>query len=364
MISMIEYENLYRANQSFLADYNKAYNEVVGSGWFILGKQVSDFEKSFADFCGSQHCAGVANGLDALILSLKAFDFPLGAEVIVPSNTYVATILSILHCCLKPILVEPDIATYNIDPAKIEPAITKNTVAVLVVHLYGKCCEMDKINDIAERHGLKTIEDCAQAHGAMFKLKKAGTFGHLGAFSFYPTKNLGALGDGGCVTSDDTTLISRIKMFRNYGSEKKYCNEVVGYNSRLDELQAAFLSVKLRHLDDINAHKRKLANLYSRSLKNDFIKPIVSPDYTDVYHIYAIRHPERERLRTYLLENGIKTEVHYPIPPHRQNALQKDFAGTRYPISEEIHQTILSLPISYFHTENDVWRVVETINRF
>lgn len=363
-INIIEYENLYKLNKSFFDDYKETFEKIFDSGWFILGNQVTEFEKSFASYCGSQFCAGVANGLDALILSLKAFEFPAGKEVIVPSNTYIATILSILHCGLKPVLVEPDIATYTLDPSKIENSITGNTVAIMVVHLYGKCCEMNLINNTAKRYGLKVIEDCAQAHGATFKGKKAGTFGHFGAFSFYPTKNLGALGDGGCVNSDDESLISTIKTLRNYGSQKKYYNEIVGYNSRLDEIQAGFLSVKLKHLEAINKHKKKLATLYSAGLKNDFIKPVEHPDYSDVYHIYAIRHPKRDQLKNYLQEHNIKTEIHYPVPPHQQMAVRPVFFGQHYPISEEIHRTILSLPISYFHTEKDVEKVIETMNKF
>jgi dTDP-4-amino-4,6-dideoxygalactose transaminase len=361
---MIEYENLYKLNQPFLKEYTEKFQDVLNSGWFILGKHVADFESEFASWCGSAHCAGVANGLDALILALRAFDFPAGKEVIVPSNTYIATILSIMQCGLKPVLVEPDIRTYNIDPEKIEQAITSNTVAIMVVHLYGKCCAMDKIGQIAKQHKLKVIEDCAQAHGAKLKGKKAGTFGEFGAFSFYPTKNLGALGDGGSVNSDDAQLIQAIKMFRNYGSEKKYYNEVVGYNSRLDEVQAAFLSVKLRALDAINAHKQSLAALYQTHLKDDFVKPVVDRDYEDVFHIYAIRHPQRDKLKNYLLEQSIRTEIHYPVPPHQQKAMKNIFGGLKFPISEEIHQTVLSLPISYFHTKDDVTRVIDVMNRF
>jgi dTDP-4-amino-4,6-dideoxygalactose transaminase len=361
---MIEYENLFKLNEPFLSEFRKAYEEVIDSGWFILGNQVSSFEKSFADYCGTRHCIGVANGLDGLILSLRSLDLPSNAEVIVPSNTYIATILSILHCGLRPVLVEPDLSTYNIDPARIEEALTADTAAILVVHLYGKCCDMEKINDIARRHSLKVIEDCAQAHGARFKQNKVGTFGDASAFSFYPTKNLGALGDGGCVVTDSDDVAARLKTLRNYGSNKKYYNEIIGYNSRLDEMQAAFLSVKLKSLDKINEHKRKLADLYHAHLSDDFIKPSRHPDFYDVYHIYPVRHPERDRLKEYLLENNIKTEIHYPVPPHHQEALKHLFPARSFPISEEIHQTILSLPISFFHTEKDVMQVIETMNRF
>jgi len=361
---MIEYENLFRLNKSFLDEYQQQYQSVVESGWFILGKKVAHFENDFAAYCKSNYCAGVANGLDALILSLTALAFPAGKEVIVPSNTYIATILSILHCGLKPVLVEPDISTYNIDPQRIEEAITQDTVAIMVVHLYGKCCEMDKIQAIGNVHGLKIVEDCAQSHGAMFKNRKSGTFGDYAAFSFYPTKNLGALGDGGCVVCDDAGRIASIKRLRNYGSEKKYYNEVVGFNSRLDEMQAAFLSVKLKYLDAINEHKRKLASVYTDNLKADFIRPQTHKDYFDVFHIYNVRHEKRDELKAHLLKHQVGTEIHYPLAPHKQLAMRGILDSGRFPISEEIHATTLSLPISFFHTEDDILKVIEIMNKF
>lgn len=361
---MIEYEDLHRLNDSFAQDYQRKFKEVLYSGWFILGKQVSEFENQFAQYCGSKFCVSVANGLDALTLALRSFSFQDGAEVIVPSNTYIATILSILNSKLKPVLVEPDPSTYNIDPTRIEEVITKKTVAIMVVHLYGKCCSMDEIHRIAKKFNLKIIEDCAQAHGAKFKGKRAGTFGDFGAFSFYPTKNLGALGDGGCLTTDDEDLRKRVNLLRNYGSEKKYYNEVIGVNSRLDELQAAFLSIKLKSLDGINEHKRKLAGIYSNELKQDFIKPAVNSDYYDVYHIYNVRHPKRDGLREYLLKHEIRTEIHYPVPPHKQKAMIGIFDQACYPISEEIHATTLSLPVSVIHSEDDIRKVIDVMNKF
>lgn len=361
---MIEYENLRKLNEPFYKAYRENFENVLNSGWFILGEQVKQFENKFAAYCGSNHCIGVANGLDALTLALKTFNFQPNKEVIVPSNTYIATILSILNCNLKPVLVEPDITTYNIDPGKIEDAITENTVAIMVVHLYGKCCAMDKINMIAKKKSLRVIEDCAQSHGAMLKDKKAGTFGDFSAFSFYPTKNLGGLGDGGSLNTNSEELSTIARKLRNYGSEKKYYNEFIGVNSRLDELQAAFLSVKLEHLDAINSHKRNLASLYQKNLKDDFIKPQVHPDYFDVFHIYNIRHPKRDKLKAYLLQHGVGTEIHYPIPPHQQMALQGIFKTNNYPISEEIHATTLSLPISFFHKEGDVLKIIEVMNKF
>ncbi len=361
---MIDYENLGKLNQPFFEEYEKSFHETLTSGWYVLGKNVENFENAFANYTGSKYCVGVASGLDALILGLRAFDFEAGDEVIVPSNTYIATILAIVHNGLKPVLVEPDINTYNIDPAKIEEKITDRTRAIMVVHLYGKSCEMDKVSAICKKHNLKLLEDCAQSHGAKFKNQQTGTFGDFGCFSYYPTKNLGALGDAGSVTIDSEALYGKIKKLRNYGSSIKYKNDVVGYNSRLDEVQAGFLSIKLKHLDEINNHKRRLAGIYLSDLKDDFIKPVVHSDYFDVYHIFNIRHPKRDELKEYLFQHGIKTEIHYPIAPHKQEAMIGLLDEDEYPISEEIHQTTLSLPISYFHTEEDVNRVVEVMNKF
>ena len=360
---MIEYENLGRLNQPFFESFKKKFDETLLTGWYILGKNVEKFEQEYAQFTKSKHCIGLANGLDALSLALRCFDFPAGSEVIVPSNTYIATILSIVQNGLKPVLVEPDINTYNIDPSKIEEKITSNTRAIMVVHLYGKCCEMDTILSVANRFNLRVIEDCAQSHGAKFKEHISGTFGDFGAHSFYPTKNLGALGDAGAATTNNDQLALKLRALRNYGSIIKYNNEYIGYNSRLDEVQAGFLTIKLASLDKITDHKRYLANLYLENLKDDFIKPIFDPEYYDVYHIFNIRHPKRDQLREYLLKHEIKTEIHYPIAPHRQKAM-KDIIKGEYPISEEIHATTLSLPISYFHTADDILQVIETINSF
>lgn len=361
---MIEYENLGKLNEPFFEEYRQTFDDVLKSGWYILGNSVKQFEGQFAAYCGTRYCVGVANGLDAMIMALKAFEFERGTEVIVPSNTYIATILAVLHNGLNPVLAEPDIHTYNIDPEKIEEKITDKTRAILVVHLYGKVCRMGAIQAIAKKHGLIIIEDCAQAHGASFKGTMAGNFGDYGAFSFYPTKNLGALADAGSVTCNDKSLSRKIATLRNYGSTVKYYNDMVGYNSRLDEVQAAFLSVKLKQLDNINRHKRTLAAIYHEGLKEDFIKPVRDPDYADVYHIFNIRHPQRDRLRDYLLKQDIKTEIHYPVAPNRQKAMVGILDDQETPIAEEIHQTTLSLPISYFHTEQDVQQVIEVMNKF
>lgn len=359
---MIEYENLRAVNQHLFEDFKKSFAATLESGWYILGKSVRTFENEFAHYIQSKYCVGVASCLDALTISLKAYDFPKNSEVIVPSNTYVATILSILNCGLKPVMVEPDIRTYNIDPKKIEEKITKKTKAIMVVHLYGKSCEMNPILKLCKKYNLALIEDCAQSHGAKYKGVKTGNFG-IGAFSFYPTKNLGALGDAGAITTNDAELENIFRKLRNYGSSVKYYNDLVGYNSRLDEMQAGFLSIKLKKLDRINSHKRKLAQLYLKNLKDDFIKPVVHPDFFDVFHIFNVRHPKRDKLKKYLLKNEIKTEIHYPLPPHHQKAMQGILRG-KYPISEEIHSTTLSLPCSYGHTEKEIWKVIEVMNKF
>ena len=361
---MIDYENLSKLNQPFFEDYKKAFAETLESGWYILGDKVKTFENEFATYCNTKYCVGVANGLDALIIALKAFNFKKGSEVIVPSNTYIATILAIVLNDLKPILIEPDINTYNIDPLKIEEKISDKTCAIMVVHLYGKVCEMDKISKIAKKNNLKIIEDCAQAHGANYKGIIAGNWGDFGAFSFYPTKNLGALADAGAITTNNTELAEKIKSLRNYGSKIKYQNELPGFNSRLDEIQAAFLNIKLKKLNDINNHKRRLAKLYQDQLKSDYIKPIVHRDYHDVYHIYNVRHPQRDKLKEYLNSNNIKTEIHYPIPPNKQKAMLGILDDQDTPIASEIHSTTLSLPISFFHTENDIAKVIEIMNKF
>jgi len=359
---MIEYENLKRVNEPFFEEYTEAFRRVMESGWYILGRTVEKFEEEFSAYLGTKYTIGVASGLDALILALDALDLPEGSEVIVPSNTYIATIMSIIRCGHKPVLVEPDIRTYTIDPSRIEEKITSRTRAIMVVHLYGKSCDMDPIMRLVKKYDLYLIEDCAQAHGAMYRGRKVGTFG-IGCFSFYPTKNLGCLGDGGAITTDDEKLAEKLRALRNYGSYKKYYNEYLGYNSRLDALQAALLSVKLKYLDAINDHKRRLARIYFDHLDAKFIKPLWHEDYYDVYHIFNIRTQQRDALKQYLLNHGVGTEIHYPVPPHKQKAMQGILSG-EFPISEEIHRTTLSLPISYFHTVDDIETVCEILNRW
>ncbi len=367
----IEYENLHFLNKPFFDEYKKSFDEVLQSGWFILGKNVDEFERAFADYLGCGKFLGVASGLDALELPLIAFDFPEGSEIIVPSNTYIATINAIINTAHVPVFVEPDLKTYNIDPEKIEEKITSKTKAVMIVHLYGLPCKMDSIVALCKKHKLKLIEDCAQSHGAKFKGVMTGTFGEANAFSFYPTKNLGALGDAGGVSVYDDELYAKMKALRNYGSFVKYHNEFIGYNSRLDEIQAGFLSIKLKQLDKINAHKNTLASIYFSNLKSNFILPYRNDDFYNVFHIFPIRHERRDELKKYLLEHGIKTEVHYPIAPCDQKSIINYFAGKNlklhsedFKFSRKIHATELSLPCSTIHSEDDINYVVDILNKF
>jgi dTDP-4-amino-4,6-dideoxygalactose transaminase len=361
---MIEYENLFKSNVSFMTEYETVFRETLNTGWFVLGNQVKQFEEEYAHFCGSKFAIGVASGLDALTLSILSLELPAHSEILVPSNTYIASVLAIIHAGHKPVLVEPNPHTYNLNPHNLKKALSSKTKAILPVHLYGKLCEMEEIMLFAKEYGLKVIEDCAQAHGANFKGVKAGNWGHANAHSFYPTKNLGAIGDGGAITTNDENLYDRLVHLRNYGSKIKYHNKYKGLNSRLDEIQAAFLRVKLKSLDKITAHKRRLASVYMNELSDKFIKPTSENDYFDVYHIFAIRYERRDELKQFLKEKGVMTEIHYPIPPHQQEGFRADFSGLIFPISEEIHQTELSLPIAYFHSEDDIRTVAKYMNSF
>ncbi|NDG86223.1 MAG: DegT/DnrJ/EryC1/StrS family aminotransferase, partial [Proteobacteria bacterium] len=335
----VPYENLKKANEPFFRDFRQSLDEVLESGWFILGKQDELFEKEFSAFHGAPYCLGVASGLDALTLSLLACDFPKGSEILVPSNTYIATILSILNAGLKPVLVEPDLATYNIDPALIPSAVTPATRGIMLVHLYGKSCDMGPILDLCKSRGLVLFEDCAQSHHATWFGKQTGTFGDFGCFSFYPTKNLGALGDAGAILCKTKEHYDKLRALRNYGSFTKYYNEYIGTNSRLDEIQAAFLRVKLARLEELTAHKRKLAARYFERLDPaKYVLPQRREGFGDVFHIFNIRHPERARLKEFLASKGVGTEVHYPVAPHRQKAMQGVLEG-RYPVAELIHET-------------------------
>jgi dTDP-4-amino-4,6-dideoxygalactose transaminase len=360
---MIEYENLTLSNAALMTELEAAAVKVIRSGWYILGQEVSAFETEFAQAVGAKHCIGVGNGLDALILSLEALDLPKCCDVLVASNSYIATILAIVRAGYRPVLVEPELETFNIDASLLPNALTPNTRAICVTHLFGKPCRMDAIGAFAQAHGLKVLEDCAQSHGAKLAGQNTGTFGDAGCFSFYPTKNLGTLGDAGAIVTNNDALADRLRHTRNYGSKQKYVNNYLGMNSRLDEIQAAFIRIKLRHLGRITEHKRQLAKLYFEHLPTGLKLPRLRDDEWDVFHIFGVRHPERDRLRSWLLEQGIKTEVHYPIAPHRQKAMLGILRGD-WPVADELHATELSLPISVGHTPEDVLTVCTAISAF
>ncbi|MCW3118466.1 MAG: 4-keto [Chitinophagaceae bacterium] len=365
---MIKFLDLQKINQQHSDEFKKAIGRVLDSGWYLLGNEVKQFEKNFASFCQADHCVGVANGLDALILILKAYKIQGlmkdGDEIIVPANTYIASILAITATNLKPVLVEPALNTYNLDTSLIEKAITPRTKAVMIVHLYGQCAYNDKVKEICDQYGLKLIEDNAQAQGAVYKGKKTGSLGDAAGTSFYPGKNLGALGDGGAVTTNDPELAEVVRTVANYGSKVKYVNEYLGQNSRLDEIQAAILDVKLGQLNDDNQRRREVANRYHAKIKNPKIvlPHIVSPE-GHVWHLFVIRTENRDQLQQYLADNKIQTLVHYPIPPHKQTAY-KEWNVQRFPITEKIHNEVLSLPISPVLTEDEVSYVIEIINRY
>lgn len=329
-------------------ELDEAYSRVMNSGWYILGGELERFEREFAEYCGAKHCIGVANGLDALYLILKGWEIGAGDEVIVPSNTYIASWLAVSYAGATPVAVEPDADTYNIDWRKIEAAITTKTRAIMPVHLYGQAAEMNEINEIARRHDLKVVEDAAQAHGARCGEKRVGAIGDAAAFSFYPGKNLGAIGDAGCVVTNDDRLNEKIRLLRNYGSEKKYSHEIKGVNSRLDELQAAFLSVKLKRLDEWTCERQEIADVYTEKLSGvgDLVLPQTAEAATHVYHLYVVRTKERDALQKFLTDAGIGTLIHYPVPPHLQNAYAElNFGRGAFPISEAIAGTALSLPL-------------------
>jgi dTDP-4-amino-4,6-dideoxygalactose transaminase len=366
---MIPFLNLQKINSKYREQISQAVARVVDSGWYILGKEVENFEQQFASYCNTKYCFGVANGLDALILIFRAYKelgiMNDGDEVIVPANTYIASILAISANNLVPILVEPNIATYNIDPNLIEEKITAKTKAILAVHLYGRVAEMTKINEIAKKYNLKVVEDSAQAHGAFCGDKRVGNLGDASGFSFYPGKNLGALGDGGAVTTNDDKLADAIKALRNYGSHQKYHNLYKGFNSRLDEIQAAILSIKLKYLDYENRQRQEVAKFYCENIKNS---NIILPNYPQnqqscVWHLFVIRCQKRDQLKNYLHNNSVETVIHYPIPPHKQKAYQ-EFNNFNLPITEKIHQEVLSLP-AYPEISNESISIISNlINKF
>lgn len=357
----------FESHDAIRAELQEASTRVIESGWFINGNEVTAFENEWSKFLGCKHSVGVSNGLDALILSLKTLGIGPGDEVIVPSNTYVATALAVTHVGAKPIFVEPNIETYNIDPERIEAAISNKTKAIMPVHLYGQAAEMTAIMQIAERNGLFVVEDNAQAQGAEHKGQKTGTFGHCNGTSFYPGKNLGALGDAGAVSTNNPDLAHKVKVLSNYGSQKKYYNEVVGHNNRLDEMQAAFLRVKLPHLDEWTAQRQAIASAYLEGLQGvgDLILPWTHPDSTHVYHLFVVRTSRRDELAQYLNEHGIGTLIHYPVPPHLQECY-KDLGYKRgdFPIAEEIADTALSLPIWPGMGDEQVRHITEAIRSF
>ena len=343
-----------------------AFDRVFRSSWYIEGEEDKAFEKAFASYVGTKYAVGVGNGLDALMLSLKALGVGPGDEVIVPSDTYIATALAVTYVGARPVFVEPDIRTFNIDPDRIENALTGKTKAIIPVHLYGQVCQMDRIMEIAKKHGLFVIEDSAQAHGAKFRGQRAGSFGDLSGFSFYPGKNLGALGDAGAVTGNDEALIEKVRALGNYGSDYKYHHIYQGYNSRLDELQAAFLAAKLPILDEVNEDRRKTAKKYLEGMNNPLITlPYVPEDMEPVWHIFAVRTERRAELERFLNEAGIGTNKHYPIPMHLQECYRDlGFKEGDFPIAEEISRTELSLPMYYGMSEEEIGHVIDTVNRF
>lgn len=366
---MIPFLDLKATNAQYRDELIAACTRVIDSGWYIGGDELAQFEQGFADYCGTRFSIGVANGLDALTLVLRAWiemgKLQAGDEVIVPSNTYIASILAITENNLVPILVEPDITTYNINPDTIEASITDKTKAILPVHLYGQLADMPAIMDIAKRHNLLVLEDAAQAHGASLNGKRAGNWGDASGFSFYPGKNLGALGDAGAVTTNDGELADTLRALRNYGSHEKYKNELKGVNSRLDEMQAAMLSVKLKHLDTEIAHRRKVAAAYLAGINNPAIILPTLPVDTEchVWHLFVIRCEQRDALQKYLHVQGIQTLIHYPIPPHKQSAYS-EWSKLKLPLTEQIHDEMLSLPMGPTLTNEQVNAVILAINNF
>ena len=347
-------------------DLRNAFDRVFTRSWYIDGVEDKAFEKAFAEYCGTKYCVGVGNGLDALMLALKALDIGEGDEVIVPSNTYIATALAVTYVGAQPVFVEPDIRTFNINPELIEVAITEKTKAIMPVHLYGQACDMDPIMEIAHKYGLKVVEDCAQAHGATYKGQKVGTFGDAAGFSFYPGKNLGALGDAGALVTSDKGLADKVRALGNYGSDYKYHHIYKGNNSRLDELQAAFLAVKLPRLERMNAERRRIAQLYTEGIKNPkVVTPYVPENCVPVWHIYGIRCAERDTLEKHLNEKGIGTNKHYPIPMHLQECYRDlNISKGALLIAEEISNTELSIPMYYGMTDEEMQFVIAAINEF
>lgn len=360
----VPFLDLQRLHQTIRAPLDAAYQRVMDSGWFVMGPELEAFQTEFADYCEVKHCIGVGNGLDALHLLLRAYDIGAGDEVIVPSNTFIATWLAVSHCGATPIPVEPDVNTHNIDPALISAAITSRTRAIIPVHLYGQPADMDPINKIAAERGIVVIEDAAQAQGARYKGRRVGSLGHSAGTSFYPGKNLGGLGDGGAVLTSDDSIADKVRQLHNYGSTLKYQHDIAGYNSRLDEMQAAFLRVKLGVLDVWNAKRRNVAEQYTKNLASVDVGLPVTPQWAEAaFHLYVIRSKQRRRLQTHLERCGISTIIHYPIPPHKQ-ACYPTYKANNLPIASTLANEVLSLPMSSSLDSNEIAQVVATICEF
>lgn len=361
---MISFLDLQKINNRFRDKIDERIKNILDCGWYLQGQENEQFCKNFAAYCGTRFALGCGNGLDALRLIIAAYGFGKGDEIIVPANTYIASILAISENGCTPVLVEPDINTYCIDPDLIEEKITEKTKAILVVHLYGQVCPMEKIRELAQKYSLKVIEDAAQAHGALYQGKRTGNLSDAAGFSFYPGKNLGCLGDGGAISTNDEELYAKVKALANYGSDRKYHHIYKGINSRLDEIQAAVLDVKLQFLDEDNEKRRHIAKRYRDEIKNPkIILPAVQDEKSHVWHIFAVRTPERDNLQLYLQDKGVQTLIHYPTPPHKQGAYA-EWNALSFPVTEKIHQEVLSLPISPVMTEEEVNFVVQTINQY
>lgn len=363
----IPFASFVPMHEEIRKDLDAAFKKVVDKSYFIQGEECEKFEEEYAAYCGTKYCVGVATGLDAIYLILKALDIKAGDEVIVPSNTYIATALAVSFTGAMPVFVEPVIDTYNIDVTRIEEKITEKTKAIIAVHLQGRAADMDAINAIAKKHGLYVLEDAAQAHGARYKGTRVGALSDAAAWSFYPGKNLGALGDGGCITTNNKQIADKVRALGNYGSDYKYHHIYQGTNSRLDEMQAAFLRVKLPHLDKWNQARRRIAEAYLSGINNPLIKlPLAtSEEYEHIYHVFVIRCDRRDELEKYLKDNGIGTVKHYPVPMHLQKAYENlHIQEGELPIAEEISKTVLSIPMYYGMTDEEVAYVIDSLNRF
>ena len=362
---IVPFNNLRLQYLKFKEEYERAVLDVLNSGLYILGEKVEEFEVKFANFVGVKYCVGVNSGLDALLLAIRALGITEGDEVIVPANTYIASVLGVTENRAIPIFVEPD-DFYNIDPSKIENAITCKTKAIMAVHLYGQPASMRHILELAKKYNLYIIEDCAQAHGAMYKGKNVGTFGDVGCFSFYPTKNLGAFGDGGAVVTNNSKVVKKIKLLRNYGCAKKYYHEIEGINSRLDEIQAALLNVKLEHLNELIEERQKIANRYLKMIKNSLIQlPKIQNEVKHTWHLFVVRCKWRNMLIEFLKKNGISTQIHYPIPPHLSKAYSRlGYKRGSFPITEGFADTVVSIPLYNGMEDNEILYVIDRLNAF